>query len=76
MLHFAKPRNGQELGPDQRLWDNLIDVRVKMASSFQASQVVVRAWDMMAKEAVVGTASSGSIGAPDRRNENRRGDGR
>jgi uncharacterized protein involved in type VI secretion and phage assembly len=59
-LHFAKPRNGQDAGPDQRLWDNLLDIRVKMSSSFQASSVVVRAWDMKAKEAIVGTASSGS----------------
>src|SRR5262249_28000979 len=61
VLHFAKPKNGQTLGPEQRLWDNLIDIRVRMVSSFQASQVVVRAWDMKAKEAVVGTASSGSM---------------
>ena len=59
-LHFAKPRNGQEAGPDQRLWDNLLDIRVKMTSSFQASSVVVRAWDVKTKEAIVGTASSGS----------------
>ncbi len=59
-LYFAKPRNGQEVGPEQRLWDNLLDVRVKMTSSFQASSVVVRAWDVKTKEAIVGTASSGS----------------
>jgi uncharacterized protein involved in type VI secretion and phage assembly len=61
VLHFAKPRNGQQVGPEQRLWDNLLDIRVRMVSSFQASQVVVRAWDMKSKEAIVGTASSGSM---------------
>jgi phage protein D len=60
-LHFARPRNGQQLGPDQRLWDNLLDVHIKMTSSFQASSVVVRAWDIKAKQAIVGTASSGSM---------------
>ena len=60
VLHFRKPQNGQSEGPAQHLWDNLLDVRVRMVSSFQASQVVVRAWDMKTKEAVVGTASSGS----------------
>jgi uncharacterized protein involved in type VI secretion and phage assembly len=60
VLHFAKARNGQQEAPRQKIGDNLIDVRVRMVSSFQASQVVVRAWDMKSKEAVVGTASSGS----------------
>jgi uncharacterized protein involved in type VI secretion and phage assembly len=60
-LHFAKPRNGQQEGPEQRLWDNLLDVHVKMTSSFQASSVVVRAWDVKSKQAIVGTASSGSM---------------
>lgn len=60
-LKFAKPRNGQDVGPEQRLWDNLLDVRVKMTSSFQASSVVVRAWDVTNKQAIVGTASSGSM---------------
>src|SRR5213078_1606368 len=42
-------------------WDNLLDMRVQMVSSFQADQVVVRAWDMSTKQAVVGTASQGSM---------------
>ena len=60
-LHFAEPRNGQEEGPEQRLWDNLIDIHVKMTSAFQASSVIVKSWDMKSKEAIVGTASSGSM---------------
>ncbi len=60
-LHFRKPQNGQSEGPEQKLWDNLLDIRVKMASSFQASSVVVRGWDPSSKEAIVGTASSASM---------------
>jgi uncharacterized protein involved in type VI secretion and phage assembly len=60
-LNFRKPQNGQSEGPEQKLWDNLLDIRVKMASSFQASSVVVRGWDPSSKEAIVGTASSATM---------------
>src|SRR5262245_16019738 len=61
VLHFRKPQNDQESGLEQKLWENLIGVRVKLSTAFQADEVVVRGWDFKAKQAIVGTASSGSL---------------
>jgi uncharacterized protein involved in type VI secretion and phage assembly len=36
-------------------------VRVKLSTAFQADEVIVRAWDYQAKQAIVGTATSGAL---------------
>jgi uncharacterized protein involved in type VI secretion and phage assembly len=61
VLHFRKPQNEQDSGLEQKLWESLIGVRVKLSTAFQADEVIVRAWDYQAKEAIVGTASSGGL---------------
>lgn len=63
-LHFRKPQPNQTSGPDQTIWDNLLSLRVKVSSAFQANQVTVRGWDPMAKEAIVGQASTAGNLAP------------
>ncbi|HLH74614.1 MAG TPA: type IV secretion protein Rhs, partial [Chloroflexota bacterium] len=60
-LHFRKPKNGQEMASELKLWENLLSLRVKVTSAFQAESVVVRSWDPKTKEAVVGTASKGKL---------------
>ncbi|HUX88749.1 MAG TPA: VgrG-related protein [Chloroflexota bacterium] len=60
-LHFRKPKNGEEMAAEQKLWDNLLSLRVKVSSAFQAESVVVRSWDPTSKEALVGQASKGSL---------------
>lgn len=60
-LHFRKPQNGQTQGPEPKLWENLLNLRVTASSAFQAEEVVVRAWDPQAKAAIVGTASTGNL---------------
>ena len=60
-LHFRKPTNGQDLAPEQKLWENLLSLRVNVSSAFQADSVVVRGWDPQQKEALVGTATKGDL---------------
>jgi phage protein D len=62
-LFFRKPKNGSdaEAAPAQKLWDSLIDVRVKMSAALQPSEVNVRGWNVKDKVAIVGTASSGTM---------------
>lgn len=61
VLHFRKPQNDQDSGLQQKLWETLIGVRVKLSTAFQADEVIVRAWDYQAKQAIVGTATSGAL---------------
>lgn len=60
-LYFREPKNGQNAGPEQKLWDNLQRIRVTMSTADQVGSVVVRAWDVTTKEAIVGTASNGNL---------------
>jgi len=60
-LHFRKPQNGKEQGPDQKLWENLLSLRVKLSSTFQAKEVIVKAWDPKTKQAIIGKASNGQL---------------
>jgi phage protein D len=60
-VNFRKPKNGQDTAPDQTLWDNLINIRVKMSTAFQTDEVIVRGWDPQTKAAIVGNASSGAL---------------
>jgi phage protein D/phage baseplate assembly protein gpV len=63
VLYFRKPKNGSdaETAPEQKLWESLIDVRVKMSAAQQPSEVNVRGWSPKTKAAIVGTASAGSM---------------
>lgn len=60
-LCFRKPQNDQHEAPEQKLWENLLNLRVKASSAFQADEVTVRAWDPQAKAAIVGKASNGTL---------------
>lgn len=60
-LHFHKPQNGKQQGPDQKLWENLLSLRVKLSSTFQAKEVIVKAWDPKTKQAIIGKASNGQL---------------
>lgn len=60
-LYFRKPIVNQDPAPDLNLWGNLLGLRVRVSSSFQASEVVVRGWDPKSKQAIVGRASSGQL---------------
>lgn len=60
-LHFRKPQRGKSQGPDQTFGINLLSIRVKVSSSFQADQVTIRAWDPKTKQAIVSQATSGQL---------------
>src|SRR5579875_2570761 len=60
-LHFRAPKNGQNRGPEPRLWENLLSLRIKETSAWQVGQVTVRAWDPQNKQPIVGTASRGRL---------------
>lgn len=60
-LHFRKPQAGQQQAPEQKLWQNLLSLRVKVSSSFQAGEVIVKAWDPKTKQPIVGRASNGRL---------------
>ncbi len=60
-LCFRKPRNGQDQGPTLTLGNELISVRVKVSSAFQVDEVTVQAWDVKAKQPIVGTSASGKM---------------
>lgn len=60
-LYFRKPKIGDSPVATEELGKTLLNVRVKMSSSFQAKQVTVQAWDSKTKQAIVGQASSSSF---------------
>lgn len=60
-LHFRKPKRGQDAAPEQKLWENLLSLRVNMSSAYQAGTVTVRGWDPFAKQAIVGQATTGEL---------------
>lgn len=60
-LYFRKPKRGQNPAPEQKLWENLLSLRVSTSSAFQANEVIVRAWDPATKKPIVGTASAGEL---------------
>ncbi|HLZ32152.1 MAG TPA: VgrG-related protein [Chloroflexota bacterium] len=60
ILHFRKPRDGETLGPQQDLWNNLQRIHVKLSAAEQVGEVVVRAWDVTTKKAIVGSAITGT----------------
>ncbi len=60
-LHFRKPKPGQQPGPELRLGENLLSVRTRVGSAYQAKEVVVRGWDPKSKQPIVGKATSGKL---------------
>jgi phage protein D/phage baseplate assembly protein gpV len=60
-MYFRKPQVNQDQAAALNLWETLLTLRVKISSAFQAGTVVVRGWDPQAKDAIVGTASNGSL---------------
>lgn len=57
-LHFRKPKIDDSPATTEELGKTLLNVRVKMSSSFQAKQVTVQAWDPKTKQAIVGQATA------------------
>src|SRR5688572_19990798 len=57
-LYFRPPKNGSDAdtAPEQKRWESLMDVRVKMSAAQQPSEVNVRGWNSKTKTAIVGTA--------------------
>ena len=60
-LHFRKPRNGQDQGPQLALGNELVNVRVKVSSAFQVDEVSVQSWDVKSKQPIVGTSTNGKM---------------
>ncbi|MBX6771399.1 MAG: VgrG-related protein [Chloroflexi bacterium] len=60
-LYFRAPKNGQSRGPEPRLWENLLSLRIKETSAWQVGQVIVRAWNPQDKQPIVGMASRGQL---------------
>jgi len=60
-LHFRKPQRDQDPAPDLHLWENLLQLKVKVTSAFQAGTVIVKGWDIQQKAAIVGTATRGRL---------------
>jgi uncharacterized protein involved in type VI secretion and phage assembly len=56
-LYFRKPQSGQVQGPELKLGDNLMSIKVKVSSADLLKEVHVRSWDPKNKEAVVGSAT-------------------
>ncbi len=59
-LSFKKPQF-EGTGYDIKFGENLRDFRISYNSVGQVQNVVVRGWDMVAKEEIVGEASTGDI---------------
>ncbi|HVC32555.1 MAG TPA: VgrG-related protein [Chloroflexota bacterium] len=60
-LHFRKPQPRKTQGPAQQFGQNLLSLRVKQTSLFQAQKVTVRGWDPQTKAALIGTATTGKL---------------
>ena len=60
-LHFRKPQRDQDMGPELKLWETLLRLQIKVSSSFQASDVIVKGWDVKQKSPIVGNAKRGQL---------------